>query len=217
MVMKIKKVLLITFAVSPLIVSLITLFFLPEEIPAHYGANFTVDRYGSKYEILIFPIEILIMSLIFLLPGIFMKNETNKRLTLNIGLALILVFNALEYYILFIQANNVTNINSGVFKIERILLLIFGVLFVFIGNLMPLSRRNSFVGLRTRWSMTNDTVWKKCQLFGGVSLIILGILLMVIAFVYPNIPLMIGLLIIVAITDTIYTYIAANKYGNKEK
>lgn len=215
--MKIKKVLLITFAVSPLIVSLITLFFLPEEIPAHYGANFTVDRYGSKYEILIFPIEILIMSLIFLLPGIFMKNETNKRLTLNIGLALILVFNALEYYILFIQANNVTNINSGVFKIERILLLIFGVLFVFIGNLMPLSRMNSFVGLRTRWSMTNDTVWKKCQLFGGVSLIILGIILMVIAFVYPNIPLMIGLLIIVAITDTIYTYVAANKYGNKEK
>lgn len=215
--MKIKKVLLITFAVSPLIVSLITLFFLPEEIPAHYGANFTVDRYGSKYEILIFPIDILIMSLIFLLPGIFMKNETNKRLTLNIGLALILVFNALEYYILFIQANNVTNINSGVFKIERILLLIFGVLFVFIGNLMPLSRRNSFVGLRTRWSMTNDTVWKKCQLFGGVSLIILGIILMVIAFVYPNIPLMIGLLIIVAITDTIYTYVAANKYGNKEK
>lgn len=215
--MKIKKVLLITFAVSPLIVSLITLFFLPEEIPAHYGANFTVDRYGSKYEILIFPIEILIMSLIVLLPGIFMKNETNKRLTLNIGLALILVFNALEYYILFIQANNVTNINSGVFKIERILLLIFGVLFVFIGNLMPLSRRNSFVGLRTRWSMTNDTVWKKCQLFGGVSLIILGIILMVIAFVYPNIPLMIGLLIIVAITDTIYTYVAANKYGNKEK
>ena len=215
--MKIKKVLLMTFAVSPLIVSLITLFFLPEEIPAHYGANFTVDRYGSKYEILIFPIEILIMSLIFLLPGIFMKNETNKRLTLNIGLALILVFNALEYYILFIQANNVTNINSGVFKIERILLLVFGVLFVFIGNLMPLSRRNSFVGLRTRWSMTNDTVWKKCQLFGGVSLIILGIILMVIAFVYPNIPLMIGLLIIVAITDTIYTYVTANKYGNKEK
>ena len=65
--------------------------------------------------------------------------------------------------------------------------------------------------------MTNDTVWKKCQLFGGVSLIILGIILMVIAFVYPNIPLMIGLLIIVAITDTIYTYVAANKYGNKEK
>ncbi len=215
--MKTKKTLLISFAILPLIISLIALIFLPEEIPAHYGANFTVDRYGSKFEILIFPVSIFVLSLIFLLPGLFMKNESNKKITLNIGLALILLFNAVNYYILFVQANNITNINSGVFKIERIILLIFGVLFVFIGNLMPLSKRNSFVGLRTKWSMTNDTVWKKCQLFGGVSFIILGIILMVIAFVYPNIPLMIGLLIIVALTDTIYTYVAANKYGNKEK
>lgn len=215
--MKTKKTLLISFAILPLIISLIALIFLPEEIPAHYGANFTVDRYGSKFEILFFPVSIFVLSLIFLLPGLFMKNESNKKITLNIGLALILLFNAVNYYILFVQANNITNINSGVFKIERIILLIFGVLFVFIGNLMPLSKRNSFVGLRTKWSMTNDTVWKKCQLFGGVSFIILGIILMVIAFVYPNIPLMIGLLIIVALTDTIYTYVAANKYGNKEK
>ena len=215
--MKTKKTLLISFAILPLIISLIALIFLPEEIPAHYGANFTVDRYGSKFEILIFPVSIFVLSLIFLLPGLFMKNESNKKITLNIGLALILLFNAVNYYILFVQANNITNINSGVFKIERIILLIFGVLFVFIGNLMPLSKRNSFVGLRTKWSMTNDTVWKKCQLFGGVSFIILGIILMVIAFVYPNIPLMIGLLIIVALTDTIYTYVSANKYGNKEK
>lgn len=215
--MKTKKTLLISFAILPLIISLIALIFLPEEIPAHYGANFTVDRYGSKFEILFFPVSIFVLSLIFLLPGLFMKNESNKKITLNIGLALILLFNAVNYYILFVQANNITNINSGVFKIERIILLIFGVLFIFIGNLMPLSKRNSFVGLRTKWSMTNDTVWKKCQLFGGVSFIILGIILMVIAFVYPNIPLMIGLLIIVALTDTIYTYVAANKYGNKEK
>lgn len=215
--MKIKKTLLISFAVLPLIISLIALIFLPEEIPAHYGANFTVDRYGSKFEILIFPVSIFVLSLIFLLPGLLMKNETNKKTTLNIGLALILLFNAVNYYILFVQANNITNINSGFFGIERILLLIFGVFFIFIGNLMPMSRRNSFVGLRTKWSITNDTVWKKCQLFGGVSFIILGIILMVIAFVYPNILLMIGLLIIVAITDTIYTYVAANKNGNKEK
>lgn len=215
--MKIKKTLLISFALLPLIISLIALIFLPEEIPAHYGAYFTVDRYGSKFEILIFPVSIFVLSLIFLLPGLFMKNETNKKITLNIGLALILLLNAVNYYILFVQANNITNINSGVFAIERILLLIFGVFFIFIGNLMPMSRRNSFVGLRTKWSMTNDTVWKKCQLFGGVSLIILGIILMFIAFAYPNIPLMIGLLIIVALTDTIYTYVAANKYGNKEK
>ena len=209
--MKIKKILLVSFAVLPLIVSLIALIFLPDEIPAHYSANFTVDRYGSKFETLIFPIEIFFMSLIFLLPGIFMQNELNQRLTLNIGIALILILNVLDYYILFVQINNISDINSGAFSIERILILIFGALFIYIGNLMPMSRRNSFVGLRTKWSMKNDEIWKKCQLFGGISLIVLGLALLIIAFVFPNIFLMLGLLIFVAVIDTIYSYTAAKK------
>ena len=140
-----------------------------------------------------------------------MKNELNKKLILDIGIALILAFNALDYYILYVQSSNLYSINSGVFAIERILLLILGVLFVFIGNLMPMSRKNSFIGLRTKWSMSNDAVWKKCQLFGGVSMMILGITLFVLAFVFPNIFLMIGLILGVVVIDTIYSYIAANR------
>lgn len=209
--MKVKKVLLVSLAVLPLIISLIALIFLPEEIPAHYGANYTVDRYGSKFETIIFPIIILVISLIFLLPRKFLKNELNKKLTMNIGIALILFLNVLDYYILFVQFNNIKDLKSGAFSIERILILIFGALFIYIGNLMPMSKRNSFVGLRTKWSMKNDNVWKKCQLFSGVSLIMLGIALLVIAFAYPNIFLMIGLLISVAVIDTVYSYIVAKK------
>ena len=46
---------------------------------------------------------------------------------------------------------------------------------VVIGNLMPKLRKNSMIGLRTKWSMKNDTVWKKCQKIGGISFIIGGI------------------------------------------
>ncbi len=215
--MKIKKIMFLFFAVLPLVVSLIALVFLPEKIPAHYGANFTVDRYGSKFEILILPVATLLISLIFLFPGIFMRDELNKKIILNIGLALILVFNALYYCILYVQCNNLKNLNSDVFNFERILLLIFGVFFIFVGNLMPMSRRNSFVGLRTTWSMTNDTVWKKCQIFGGISMIVTGVICFVTAFVFPNVFLMIGLLLGVAVIDTIYTYFAAKKYSCYEK
>ena len=215
--MKIKKILLISLTVLPLIIGLIALIFLPEKIPAHYGPNFTVDRYGNKFETLIFPIGILFISLIFLLPGIFMKNELNKKLTLNIGIALILVFNALDYYILYVQANDFQSLNAVFFNVERIILLIFGAFFIFIGNLMPMSRRNSFVGLRTKWSMKNDTVWKKCQMFGGISMIVSGVICFATAFIFPNIFLMIGLLISVAAVDTAYSYITAKKYNIKEQ
>ena len=39
----------------PLLVVLISLKFLPDQIPAHYGISGEVDRWGSKYETLIFP------------------------------------------------------------------------------------------------------------------------------------------------------------------
>lgn len=212
--MKIKKILLLSLAILPLTVSLIALIFLPDQIPAHYGSEFTVDRYGSKFEILILPIAIFVLSFIFLLPGILMKNEQNQKVILDFGIAVILALNALDYYILYIQSNDIKSINSGFSDIQRILLLIFGALFIFIGNLMPLTKKNSFIGLRTKWSMSSDTVWKKSQLFGGISMIILGIILLILAFVFPNIFLMIGLLIGVTVIDTIYSYIAAKKDMN---
>ena len=40
----------------PLILTLAALPHLPEEIPAHYGFSGQVDRWGNKYEALIFPV-----------------------------------------------------------------------------------------------------------------------------------------------------------------
>ena len=40
----------------PLVASLIALKFLPDVIPAHYNIQNMVDRWGSKYEILILPV-----------------------------------------------------------------------------------------------------------------------------------------------------------------
>ena len=207
--MKLKRIMLCIFSVLPLAVSTVALFFLPDRIPAHYGQSFTVDRYGSKYEILIFPVIIIVVGMIILLTAKLINDEVNKKLTLNIGLALILFFNALDYFILFIQARALTDLSS--IGIERFLLLAFGILFIYMGNLMPMSKRNSLVGLRTKWSNKNDYVWKKCQIFGGVSLIIIGIVLSISAFVYPSIILMLILLMIFVVASVIYSYFAAKK------
>ena len=110
--MKLKKGLLTVFSVLPLVVSGIALFFLPDRIPGHYGADLTVDRYGSKYEILILPPIILIIGLIFLLAAKLISEEPNKRITLNIGLALVLFFNALNYFVLYVQANAIKDIGK---------------------------------------------------------------------------------------------------------
>ena len=205
--MKIKKAILSLFTFLPLIVNLIALFFLPAQIPAHYGPDLKIDRYGSKYEILILPVIILVMGLIFLITSKFSSSNPNNRIALNIGIAMVLLFNALDYFLLYIQANRISDISA--FGFNRFLLLAFGVFFIFVGNLMPMTRKNSFIGLRTKWSMKNDHVWKKCQLFGGISMIIAGIASFILAFVYPNLFVFVVMLILMGVIDAVYSYIAA--------
>lgn len=46
-------------ALIPTAAVLTALQLLPSEIPAHYDINMNIDRWGSKYEILLFPIVTL--------------------------------------------------------------------------------------------------------------------------------------------------------------
>lgn len=53
--------------VLPLVISAIAVFwFLPDTIPAHYGASGQVDRWGSKYESFILPGIVLPFGLFML-------------------------------------------------------------------------------------------------------------------------------------------------------
>ena len=47
--------------------TVIVLQFMPDQVPMHYDAVGNIDRWGSKYENLIFPVIILAMSLFWTL------------------------------------------------------------------------------------------------------------------------------------------------------
>ena len=50
--MKTKKTVYYILMYLPLVIVLIALPYLPEKIPAHYGFDNQVDRWGNKYEAL---------------------------------------------------------------------------------------------------------------------------------------------------------------------
>ena len=61
--LKHSKIIITLLMVLPLAVTVAALFFLPDEMPAHYNAQGEVDRWGSKYEMLIFPFFIPVFGL----------------------------------------------------------------------------------------------------------------------------------------------------------
>ena len=112
-------------------------------------------------------------------------------------------------YFLYAQYNNVENLYSLKFNIGSLTLIVFGLLFVISGNIMPKVKRNSLIGMRTPWTMKNDDVWKRSQRFSGFAFVIAGIIMTVCGFFVTGVACFFVLLSITAvmvIVSLIYSY-----------
>ena len=61
--------------------TVMALRFMPDQVPMHYDAAGNIDRWGSKYENLIFPVIILAVSLFWTLFIRYYEKKALKRLT----------------------------------------------------------------------------------------------------------------------------------------
>lgn len=188
--MKTKKTVYYILMYLPLVITLIALPHLPEKIPAHYGFDNQVDRWGSKYEKLLYPISTVLMGYFLLaMSRLAAKQEehgeNNKNVIMIVGILLLTMFNALNVYSLYTSFNKVENLSSVSLNIERLVFGIVGALMIVTGNIMPKLRMNSIIGLRTHWSMKNEVTWKKSQHIGGISFIVGGIIYFCFIFCNP--------------------------------
>lgn len=205
----------------PLLVVLISLKFLPDQIPAHYGISGEVDRWGSKYETLIFPGVTIIFGIIMLIITKYASKQekggnNNQKIGIITGILLLLLFNIMTFYFLYTDFNKVENLASVPIDPSQLIFISLGVIIMILGNIMPKVKMNSMIGLRTTWSMKNEITWKKSQRFGGISFIIIGILIIITnLFFHPPISILLSLIILVASLpfDIYYTYKVAKKYN----
>ena len=218
--MKIKKIIFFFLMFLPLAAVLISLQFLPEQIPAHFDLNGQVTRWGSKYETLIFPaFSILFGLFLWAMIRHAAKQEHQGRNNLSVsliaGISALLLLNVLTGCALFMDFRQIESFSLLPFDLYQIESVLAGILLLIIGNIMPKLRRNSVIGLRTSWSMKNETTWKKCQKFGGLSFLAAGILMVTAAFLIKGFPCLLTVLAILLLSTIIcvvYSYCIAQKY-----
>lgn len=215
--MKTKKIIFYSLMFLPLLVVLIALPILPEQIPAHYNFNNQVDRWGSKYETLIYPCITIAFGCFMLgMAKYSAKHEkdgtNNENVCMIAGIVSLFLFNAMTGCFLYADFNKVENLSAISVDINQLLFGILGICMIIIGNIMPKVRMNSVIGLRTPWSMKNEITWKKSQRFGGISFIIGGIVIVIICFLQKEMSCFLwvmSVIVILAVTDICYTYKAA--------
>lgn len=210
--------------IIPLVITIIALPFIQDQLPAHYDINGEIDRWGSKYEQLIIPIIIIILSIFWkLFINYFTKKEStgktdkdrkeassNKKVlyVVAIGMALMFTFMHMGYLYSAI-ATTIDNSNLTALDPNVIANVPLGLFIIGLGNYLPKTKRNAIAGVRTSATMDDDQVWSKSNKFGGIVFIIAGILIVIQALIVGGMLstfISLGLLIIAGIVITIKSY-----------
>jgi len=114
--------------------------------------------------------------------------------------------------ILFLLLAHTLIIASGLgygVRIDLLMPLGIGLLFVFLVNYLTRVEPNWFIGIRTPWTLSSDTVWRRTHRTGGWLMVIGGLVLAIGAFVARSafLVLFVATIILVAVIPVVQSYV----------
>jgi uncharacterized membrane protein len=187
---------------------------LPEKVPMHWNIRGEVDRYGEKIELIIIPILLpLLVYIIFLVvPKIDPKNKLNKmgNKLQTIKFLLTTFMSILALFIIYTAKNES-------FANPNYIVLLIGVLYIIFGNYFKTIKANYFIGIRTPWTLENETVWKETHKLGGKMWFIGGLIIILSSLLLEkqtNFTIFIVITAIITIIPVVYSYL---KFQNLKK
>jgi uncharacterized membrane protein len=148
---------------------------LPAVVTTHWSLNGTPDGYSGRFwAVAAIPLVILAMTGIFnVLPKVDPRRENYAKFISSYWL----IANAVVVFLLVAHGLVIAYGLGYTVKIDRLMPLGVGLLFVFLGNYLTRVEPNWFVGIRTPWTLSSDTVWRKTHRTGGWLMVIGGLAL----------------------------------------
>jgi uncharacterized membrane protein len=148
---------------------------LPDLMASHWNINDQVDGYMPKvWGVFMVPLITLGMFGLFLvLPSVdpLKANIAQFREAFNLFIVLMVGFMLYLYGLTLAW-----NLGYKDFKMSGAMLPAIGLLFIFIGFLLRQAKRNFFIGIRTPWTLSSDTVWDETHRVGAVLFMLSGAL-----------------------------------------
>jgi uncharacterized membrane protein len=187
---------------------------LPDKVPMHWNLQGEVDRYGDKSEMILIPFLLpFLVYIIFLLVPIIdpkdrLKNMGQKYQHLKIILTTFMSVLAL-FVIYSIKNQSIGNPNY--------IILLLGALYIILGNYFKTIKANYFIGIRTPWTLENETVWNETHRLGGKMWFIGGLIVVFSSLILGkqlNFILFILVTLVITLVPIIYSYVRFKQHKN---
>jgi len=187
---------------------------LPEMAASHWNAAGQVDdtmpRFWAAFLMPLISVGLLLLFLAIPAIDPMKANIAKFGSYYNAFIALIIVF------MLFIHVVTlVWNLGYDQFNIGNAILPAVGLILIFAGVMMMKAKRNFFIGIRTPWTLSNDTVWEETHKLGGKLFIAAGIITVLTIFLGEDgIWIMLPVALLAVFIPIVYSYVLWRRISN---
>ena len=164
--------------VLPMVVGILLWDQLPEKMAIHWGANGEADGWSSR-PVAVFGMPLLLLVIHWL--GVWLTGEDKRNRHQNEKI-LQLMFWIAPVVSLFGMGSTYASALGQPLRIDRLALLLLGIIFAMIGNYMPKCRQNYTIGIKIVWTLSDEENWNATHRLAGKLWMIGGLLLMLCAF-----------------------------------
>ena len=212
-----KKTLLITSLLTllPIAVGLVLWNRLPATLTFHWNAYGEADgAAGKAFAIFFMPLFLLGMHwFCALITHLTNRSNGQNEKAMKIVLWMMPVICNIAMGAMYGAALGVE------FDISRIIFIPMGILFIVIGNFMPKFRRNTTMGIKTKWTLADDENWYATHRFGGKIWVTGGAAMLALTFLPLKwgIPVMLLSIFLLAGAPVLYAWRFAVKQQAKGK
>lgn len=192
--------------------AIVSLTFLPERLPIHFNVQGEPDNFAGKWSIFLAPAMILFFIFLAEILRTFDPKRKNydKFESYYYGIHF-----SVGLLMFFVQVYTITYALGWQINLSRLLPPIIGLLFVYLGNIMPKFKHNYFVGIRTPWTLASEQVWYLTHRFGGKVFVLGGLFLVVAGLL--GLPQIQWLFVFVVVLIAILPLAASFYYFKKEQ
>lgn len=177
---------------------------LPALVPTHWNLHGQADGWTPRFWSACLPA--LLLAGLALLAALLPRMAPRQFSVASTARVFDIAMLATQAAVLVIDLSILLGSAGHPLPVVPIALVTIGVLFMVIGNYMGKLRRNSFLGVRTPWTLASDAVWERTHRFGAWVMLLGGLGAVLVALAGAPYWLSAGLLILACLTPVAYSY-----------
>ena len=204
-----KKTLVITSLICllPIIVGALVYKRLPEMIATHFDLNGNPDGWSSR-AFAVFGLPAILLAVNLLLP--FMLRADPKHENMSGALVNITIW-TIPVLSLLCSGLTLGRALGYDVRIERVLPVFMGVLFILIGNYLPKTKQSYTMGIKLPWTLASEENWNRTHRLAGFLWVLGGIYFIVVSFIVWSVPAFVIPLAVMVLVPMVYSFLLYRK------